>query len=592
MIQAWQENADAHYGVQMKGIGLRQKLALGFGTLLALLILTGGVGYYSTGRVIAAAEDVRVSLKRKELATAVELSARKQIQSATGYVFNGDDQSLQQHGEAKKEVSGELDELGKILKTEKGKALQEKIQQDTDHISAITDQEITFKRANRSYEANDLASGPKTQETLKTFAADCEELEGWEDKLAQDQVGVERHAEGLANTITLTLVGCGLLLGIGIAFLIARSITGSITGMLGTIQKISEKNLAVEDVEVTSRDEIGQAETALNSMKNTLHQMVRNIAATAEHLASASEEISAGASQSVETARVQAGQAQQVAVAMQEMSSTVQHVSEHSQNASNSSAQAATAAKQGGEVVEQTLTTMHSIAESSRTVAARIGELGKSSEEIGKIVAVIDDLADQTNLLALNAAIEAARAGEQGRGFAVVADEVRKLAERTTQATQGIGTMIESIQSETRNAVQAIELGSRDVQIGVEKTTASGMALKEIIAMAQHVGDTIAQIASAATEQSSATEQVNMNVAQIASLTQGASSAAEETAKACAELSAMALDLQNLVNQFKLDDSRRHVDGEYASSSARLASHGATSAIGGVPLKRKAAAAR
>jgi methyl-accepting chemotaxis protein len=589
MIQARTENADALYGVQMKGIGLRQKLALGFGTLLTLLILTGSVGYYSTGRVIAAAEDVRVSLKRKEVATAVELSVRKQIQSATGYVFNGDDQSLQQHGEAKKEVNAELDELGKMLRTEKGKGLLEKIQQDTVRISAITDQEITFKRANRSYEANDLASGPKSQETLKTFGANCKELEEWEDKLAQDQLGVERQAEGLANAITLTLVGCGLLLGISIAFLIARSITASIMGMLETIQKIAEKDLAVEDVEVTSRDETGQAAIALNSMKNTLHRMVRNIAATAEHLASASEEISAGASQSVETARVQAGQAQQVAVAMQEMSSTVQHVSEHSLNASNSSAQAATAAKQGGEVVEQTLSTMRSIAESSRTVAARIGELGKSSEEIGKIVAVIDDLADQTNLLALNAAIEAARAGEQGRGFAVVADEVRKLAEHTTQATQGIGTMIQSIQTETRNAVQAIELGSRDVQIGVEKTTASGTALKEIIAMAEQVGDTIAQIASAATEQSSATEQVNMNVAQIASLTQGASSAAEETAKACAELSAMALDLQNLVNQFKLDDSRRHPDAEFSSSSARPVSHSATRSSA---LKRKAATAR
>lgn len=208
--------------------------------------------------------------------------------------------------------------------------------------------------------------------------------------------------------------------------------------------------------------------------------------------------------------------------------------------------------------MEQTLATMHNIADSSKTVAARIAELGSSSEQIGKIVAVIDDLADQTNLLALNAAIEAARAGEQGRGFAVVADEVRKLAERTTKATQGIGTMIESIQLETGNAVQAIELGSRDVGVGVEKTSASGTALKEIIQMSEEVGDMIAQIATAATEQSSAAEQINTNVSQISSLTQGSSLAAEQTAKACAELSAMAIDLQNLVNQFKLGgDSRR-----------------------------------
>jgi methyl-accepting chemotaxis protein len=134
----------------------------------------------------------------------------------------------------------------------------------------------------------------------------------------------------------------------------------------------------------------------------------------------------------------------------------------------------------------------------------------------------------------------------------VVADEVRKLAERTTKATQGIGAMIESIQTETRNAVQAIELGSRDVEIGVEKTSASGAALKEIIQMSEQVGDMISQIATAATEQSSATEQVNSNVSQISSLTQGALLAAEQTAKACSDLSAMALDLQNLVNQFKL----------------------------------------
>lgn len=541
----------------MKAFGLRAKLALGFGTLLAMLVLTGAVGYYSTGRVIAAAADVSFSLKQKEVATAIELGVRKQIRSASDYVINGDQGSLQQYGQDKQEVAQRLNELSKMLSTEKGKGLLAKISQSTDRMAAITDQEISLRRESRSYEANDLATGPKTQETMKSVVVDCNELEAWEDKLGQDELNVERQTESRANTITVVLVGCGLFLGIVTAVLMARSITGSLTSMLGMIQKVSAKDLAVKDIDVTSGDEIGQAEVALNGMKNTLHEMVQSIAATAEHLASASEEISSGASQSAETARVQSDQTQQVAAAMQEMSSTVQQVSEHSQKASDSSHKAAQAARQGGEVVEQTLSTMRSIADSSKTVAARIADLGKSSEQIGKIVAVIDDLADQTNLLALNAAIEAARAGEQGRGFAVVADEVRRLAERTTKATQGIGEMIESIQVETRNAVQAIELGSRDVGIGVEKTTASGTALEEIIEMSEQVGDMISQIATAATEQSSATEQVNANVAQISNLTQGASSAAEQTAKACAELSTMALDLQNLVSQFKLGGGSR-----------------------------------
>jgi methyl-accepting chemotaxis protein len=170
-------------------------------------------------------------------------------------------------------------------------------------------------------------------------------------------------------------------------------------------------------------------------------------------------------------------------------------------------------------------------------------------------VAVIDDIADQTNLLALNAAIEAARAGERGRGLAVVADEVRKLAERTTKATKEIAAMIEAIQGETKKAVQSMAEGSREGQAGVEKTAASGSALEEIIEMSEQVGDMISQIATAAAEQSSATEQINANVAQISSLTQESSASAEESAKACSGRSKLALELQNLVTQFKLDSA-------------------------------------
>jgi methyl-accepting chemotaxis protein len=198
---------------------------------------------------------------------------------------------------------------------------------------------------------------------------------------------------------------------------------------------------------------------------------------------------------------------------------------------------------------------MRNIAGSSKTVADRITSLGKNSEQIGKIIGVIDDIADQTNLLALNAAIEAARAGEQGRGFAVVADEVRKLAERTTKATKEIAGMVESIQTETKSAVQAMEVGSRDVQVGVEKTAAAGVALEEMIKMSEQVGDMISQIATAAAQQSSATEQINANVAQISSLTAESSASADQTAKACTDLSELAFDLQKLASRFTVNAS-------------------------------------
>jgi methyl-accepting chemotaxis protein len=537
----------------MRQLGLKAKLAISFGALVAMIVFSGGVGYYSTSRVVGASTDVTFSLKQKAVATEIELEIGKQLRSALDYVFNGNQAALQQYQHDKQEVSQRLEELGRVLNSEKDKDLLAKIRASTDRINALTEQQITLRRQSRSHEANDMAFGPKMTEAVGSLVHDCNELESREDQLVRDQINAEYQTEARAHGITLLLVASGVLLGVLTSTVIVRSISRGVAGMLGMIHEISARNLAVDDVEIQSGDEIGEAGIALNGMRNSLREMVRGIASTAEHLAAASEEISAGASQSAETARIQADQTRQVATAMAEMSSVVEQVSENSNTASASSHQAAEAAQQGGQVVEDALETMRRIAESSSTMAARITKLGNSSVQIGEIVAVIDEIADQTNLLALNAAIEAARAGEQGRGFAVVADEVRKLAERTTKATKEIATMIESIQVEAKSAVEAIESGSHDVMIGVEKTTASGTALQEIIRASEQVGDMISRIATAATEQSSATEAVNSSVTQISNLTAESSAAAEQTAKACASLSKMALDLQTLVNQFRLD---------------------------------------
>jgi methyl-accepting chemotaxis protein len=197
---------------------------------------------------------------------------------------------------------------------------------------------------------------------------------------------------------------------------------------------------------------------------------------------------------------------------------------------------------------------MRTIAASVGATAKKVEELGKSFDQIGRIIGVIDDIADQTNLLALNAAIEAARAGEQGRGFAVVADEVRKLAERTTRATKEIADMIRTVQEETKVAVVAMEEGTKQVEEGVTTTSKAGDSLKQIIHMSEQVGEMITHIATAATEQSSATEQINNNMDQIAKLVKESSDGARESAKACQDLSGLALDLQKLVSNFKLED--------------------------------------
>src|SRR5262249_4091716 len=184
--------------------------------------------------------------------------------------------------------------------------------------------------------------------------------------------------------------------------------------------------------------------------------------------------------------------------------------------------------------------------------AKKMEELGRSSDQIGRIAGVIDDIADQTNLLALNAAIEAARAGEQGRGFAVVADEVRKLAGRTTTPTKKIAQMIKNIQDETKTAVTAMEEGTKQVEEGVTSTSKAGDSLKQIIHMSEQVGEMITHIATAATQQSSASEEVNNNMEQIAKLVKESADGAQQSARACQDLSGLALDMQKIVSNFKL----------------------------------------
>jgi methyl-accepting chemotaxis protein len=289
---------------------------------------------------------------------------------------------------------------------------------------------------------------------------------------------------------------------------------------------------------------------------SAIREMLLRLSRYSEQLASASEEISAGAQLTSEAASSQSNQAQNAAVAIQEMSATEHEISRNARQAAEASKKAADSARDGGKAVEQTLATMRSIAESSSNVVARMTELGKSSQQIGKIIAVIDSIAGQTNLLALNAAIEAARAGQHGRGFAVVADEVRKLAERTTDATKEISATIRSIQAGTEHAVQAMELGSHDVQLGVERTSASGAALQELIGQSAQVGDMVAQIATAAAEQTTATQQIDASVTQISSSIQQSAAAAIQTAKACSDLSSVALDLRTMVGNFKLNGDR------------------------------------
>ncbi|MGE5399869.1 MAG: methyl-accepting chemotaxis protein [Ignavibacteriales bacterium] len=302
--------------------------------------------------------------------------------------------------------------------------------------------------------------------------------------------------------------------------------------------------------------------TVSESLANALFEVTQAVHATASasnQISSSSEEMAAGAQE-------QSHQTTEIAGAIEEMSKTIYETSKNTVLAAEASKKAGEMAKDGGVAVSQTVEGMNRIAEVVSKAALTVEELGKSSDQIGEIVQVIDDIADQTNLLALNAAIEAARAGEQGRGFAVVADEVRKLAERTTKATKEIEAMIQKIQKDTIGAVNSIHQGTNEAEKGKELAQRSGKTLIEIIESTNKVVDIVNQVAAASEQQSSAAEQISKNIESISSVTQQSAAGVQQIARASEDLSRLTVNLQELTNRFKIagssnntpDSSRAH----------------------------------
>lgn len=298
-------------------------------------------------------------------------------------------------------------------------------------------------------------------------------------------------------------------------------------------------------------DELTHLSRSVNRMADKVSGVVERIRETSMHLASATEELSSNSSSISEGASAQSGQMSYLATAMEQMSATVMEVASNSQQASIKAMDAKETASRGGQVVNEAIAAMKDVAASTSVSADTIKRLGKSSEEIGTIVSVINDIADQTNLLALNAAIEAARAGEQGRGFAVVADEVRKLAERTTRATKEISAMITAIQAETSKAVSAMSEGTVKVENGVKLANEAGQALKEIVSGVGTVTDMIGQIATSAEEQSATTGEITKSMDSMAEVARTSVAATGEVARATGDLAGLAAELKELVSQFR-----------------------------------------
>ncbi len=391
---------------------------------------------------------------------------------------------------------------------------------------------------------------------MPEFIKSFEHLEGAmasvSEVIEKDALGSKEHASSLQSQakvgIFIAVGSASLLLLAGAAWII-RGIIRPLSATMHVLEQASKGDLRVR-ADGSQADEFGALARSCNLMFESMAAVVRSAAASSTQVVAAADDISRAGEESAAGLTQQAGEVEGLLASLQEMSATISDVAQKCAGAATAAQSSEQAAGQGGEAIRQSVEGMARIKESVTQGAATVAGLGQRSEEIGRIIGVINDIADQTNLLALNAAIEAARAGEHGRGFAVVADEVRKLAERTTKATEEVAQSIRTIQDETGRAVKQIDAGVSSVADGSSRAERAGQELVTIVSSVKDVAAMIRTIAAAAEEQSAAAGKITGTMEAIRGRSQSVASEAQRTRDTAGELAAKSREVAGLVGRF------------------------------------------
>ena len=444
-------------------------------------------------------------------------------------------QAKMQNAEASSDAKALLVEIGKrreVYNRYRNEALQAKSDQsDPDLERKVDDQVIP---------------------TMRAYLSSITDLAAFHKKELDQLAPLLKDDSDRTRGILLVLLAVSVLVSLLAGWLLISRITRSLAVAVSAADRVAGGDLTVQ-VAVSSHDEIGQICQSINNIVGHFREVISMVVQNSQQVAAASLQLSSAAEEMASGASRVAEQAGAVATASEQLAATSNDIALNCNAAATGSQRANATAVEGAGVVKETVQGMNGIAENVRESAATIGNLGSTSEQIGAIISTINDIADQTNLLALNAAIEAARAGEQGRGFAVVADEVRALAERTSSATREIGAIIKSVQQDTNSAMKVMEAGVSRVEAGTVGAAKSGTALEEILEQISAVTMQVNQIATAAEEQTATTDEISNNIRSINDTVQGTARSAQESASSAQQLSILAEEQQRLVGQFKLE---------------------------------------
>jgi methyl-accepting chemotaxis protein len=546
----------------LTNLRISTRLIIAFAIMLLFIAIIGIAGYIGLWKMDAQLNAIALVDAKK-----VEFAQRSRA-NINGYRRFEKDLFLKiATGNAAKmaEIKKEFDDNGKIFH-ERMDALAKlvAIPKDKETLSTIrtlmTEYEAGFNKVYEQIKSGAITTPLDADKTLgqtKYISDKAQKIlvEFAEQKDKQMEAAVK---EAIASSVTIQntiviLAGIAVLLAFLLAIIITRSITSPLAVFLERTTDIAQgEGDLTKRIDTSGNDEIAQISGMFNQFIGKLHTIISRISTTSIQIAVASSQLNATSGQIATGAEQVAAQSTTVATAGEEISATSGNIAQSCQMAAEAAQQASQSATNGAGIVDSAITIINNIAVRVSESAQMVAGLGDRSDQIGAIIGTIEDIADQTNLLALNAAIEAARAGEQGRGFAVVADEVRALAERTTRATKEIAALITTIQRETKGAVVAMEQGVNQVKTGTSEAAKSGEALRDILEQVNAVTMQVNQIATAAEEQTCTTGEISNNMQQITQVVQDTANGAHQSAQAAARLNNTAEELQRLVRQFKL----------------------------------------
>ncbi len=440
------------------------------------------------------------------------------------------------HSEAARSRKGEFFEKLEIWKKSTAKVLE--IAQRGDPSAQQEAAQLSYGQASTDFEnARDILD-QLTELLLKDSAA----------------AASEAHETSSASRMTLIItLMVGLVICLAIALIFPPLVTQPIDRINATLKNLAsgEGDLTLR-LDVHSKDELGQLSDSLNEFLDKLHDLILKLANTSTQVSDSALHLSDLNEQAQQQVATQHTSTDMVATAMNEMAATVQDVAQSANTAAEAARKADEDAQQGMQLVNASADSIHDLANDVDKAAEVIHTLENESEEVGTVLDVIQGIAEQTNLLALNAAIEAARAGEQGRGFAVVADEVRTLAGRTQQSTTEIQSIIERLQNGAKNAVLVMDGGKQKAQVSVDRAKSAGESLVAITSAVASISDMNTQIASAAEEQSAVTEEINKNILEITALSDETAHLSSQAAQTSMTMSDHAQELDHIVGNFKL----------------------------------------